>query len=198
MLDSWVSPWWQAAALPESWNVCGVIVPPLTIWHMFALEHVGNRFVCGGEPGRDDAASLLLFASHNYRQGCSLLWKDNERNKCIRRLHKQLVRMTDAEILPACTQYVQACTRVPRRWKKSEGGGKSASVPYQWHLLSMLTKSLPMAEAWNQPYAAARCLYDAQAEQNGDDSIMAPQHEAMDDRMFEEDKKMGATPSWVR
>ena len=85
----------------------------------------------------------------------------------------------------ACSDYVQSCTRAARRWKKESAGGKPYSVPHQWHLVRVLAKSMPYEAAWNFPYSEARCICDAEAESNGDDTIMRSDSEQRDDEAFE-------------
>ena len=77
----WISPWWQAACLPERWRVCGVDVPSLTVWHGYALENIGNRFVLAGDvpPDKDDCASLLMFAMGDMDHGRRLMYSDGRR-----------------------------------------------------------------------------------------------------------------------
>ena len=181
MRDDWVSPWWQAVLLPERWDVCGVSVPPLSVWHTFALEQVGNRYLCGGEADKDDASSLLLFASRDMAGGRALIWRDHARARAMRRMWKRLRRVEWSEVDDACSEYVDACLRAVSRWQK--GGGKPMAVPYQWHIVCRLSGGDPAKwdAAWNAPYAQARCVFDAAAEAAGDDSLMSPAAQEMED-----------------
>lgn len=193
MDGNWISPWWQAACLPERWDVCGISVPPLSVWHTFALESFGNRYMVGGQIDLDDAAGLLLVASHDYQGGKRLLLEPLYRQRRIRGVQRILARLKWETVHDACTEYVETCTRTARRWRKMDGGGKQSAVPYQWHLVHLLARGAPGAieAAWNTPFAVARCLYDAFAETQGDDKIMAPAHEALDDQMTAEEGNAG-------
>jgi len=174
MRADWISPWWQAACLPDRWDVCGVSCPALTVWHTFALEQIGNPYWCGGTVDIDAAAALLLFASHN-RAGCRrLMLMPHYRARQMARMHRRLRRLAFGAIHAACDEYVAVCTRGISRWQK--GGGKPCAVPIQWHIVARVGE-----RAWDMPYAYARCLCDAMAEQAGDDSIMSPAAQEMED-----------------
>ena len=87
MLPDWISTWWQAACLPELWDVCGVSVPSLSLWHTFALENIGNRYLCPGKPPtKDDATSLLIFAKQDRAGGLRLLHSADYRALWTRRI----------------------------------------------------------------------------------------------------------------
>ena len=186
MLPDWVSPWWQATLIPAQWDVCGVVVPPLSVWHTFALENVGNRYLCGGVPTMDDAASLLLFAARDMAHGQRLMLGDHYRSRAVYRLYRRLRKLEFADVDTACREYVTETMRVPRRWEKTSEGGGRCAVPYQVHLVRVLCHDYGLAlnAAWNSGFAWARMHYDAAAEANGDTSIMRPEHEALDDEMY--------------
>ena len=181
MRQDWVTPWWQAALLPDMWDVCGVTVPSLSVWHTFALENIGNHYLCGGSLDKDDAASLLLIASKDHRAGRRLFHADNYRARAMRRIHRVLKRMEWERVDAACREYVDSCMRISSRWRS--GDGKASGVPYQWHLVRLLSAGDPakLDAAWNTSYAVARCVYDAHAESKGDTSIMSPAAQEMED-----------------
>lgn len=188
MPTAWISPWWQAALLPDVWDVCGVFVPSLTVWHTLALESIGCHYLVGGPCDRDDAASLLLFAGRDYREGRRLMLAQHYRARAMRRMFRKLRRVEWLNLHAACLEYAETCLRSPRRWEREGKGGKAAAVPYQWHLLAYLTagRADGIEAAWNTPYATAICLFDAAAEAKGDDTLMAPEHERLDDELSEE------------
>lgn len=183
MRADWVSPWWQAVCLPDTWDVCGLIVPPLSVWHTFALENLGNAYLCGGPADKDAAASLLLFARHDYQGGRRLMLDGKFRTREIKRMHRVLRKLPDQQVHDACAEYVEVCMRAASRWDK--GDGKPCAVPYQWHIVARLSGQLGAESAWNMPYAVARCMYDAMAEMNGDDSILSSTAQEMEDNWDE-------------
>ena len=94
MQEDWVSPWWQALTVPPAWDVCGVFVPRLSVWHVFALENIGNAYLYpDSAPDMDDAASLLLFASRDMAGGLRLLHGSRRRERAMVRLAKRLSRL---------------------------------------------------------------------------------------------------------
>jgi hypothetical protein len=104
--------------------------------------------------------------------------------KAIRRILRTIWRIDDVTLYRACADYVLSCTHTARRWQSNkEGGGLAA--PYQWHLVRTLCRDYRMTvdEAWSTPYAYARCLYDAAAEAGGDESLMKPNHQQLDEEM---------------
>lgn len=182
--EAWVSPWWQAACLPSLWDVAGIKVPSLSVWHTFALESIGNPYLCeGGMPDRDAAASLLLFASRGRDAGRKLVLVERERERAVRDICRDL-RGEWSDIDAACREYVNTCLRAPRRWQKKETTGKPYHAPYQWHLVRLLSRFMPYQAAWDFPYSEARCIFDAQAEADGDESLMSPAQQQKDDEAF--------------
>lgn len=181
MRADWISPWWQAALLPDKWDVCGVTVPPLSVWHTFALENIGNAYLCGGKPGPDDAESLLIFASRDMAAGKRLFVAPFARARVMRKLFRRLRKMEWEDVDAACSEYVTECTRTASRWRS--GSEKPGGVPYQWRLVQALRtgQARTLDEAWNTAYATARCLFDAGAESRGDDSIMTTEAQEMED-----------------
>jgi len=196
MREDWISPWWQAALLPYKWDVCGVAVPSLSVWHTFALENIGNRYLCGGPCDRDDAAGLLMFAQHDMAGGRRLMQPNaiNYRKRQASRIYKRLKKAEWSEVHAACLEYVETCTRAVSRWNKQDQTSKPAGVPYQWHLVKCMcfgnVNEKSLADAWNMPYPVARCIYDAYAESKGDDSLMANQYQEMEDNWsdYKDDK----------
>ena len=183
MRADWISVWWQAALLPDTWDVGGIVVPSLSVWHTFALEQIGCGYLYDGRPcDRNDATSLLLFARHGYRDGRRLMLDQSFRKSEERRVFRVVAGQDWKTLDAACSEYVQTCTRHCDRFDSASGGHPPA-VPYQWHILSRLTGGdvSRMERAWDTPFALARCLYDAAAEANGDTSIMSPRAQEMAD-----------------
>jgi len=190
MRSDWVTPWWQAACLPDKWDVCGVSVPPLSVWHTFALENIGNAYLRGGAVDQDSAASLLLFAQHDYAGGRKLLLMPYYRAKMIARMYRRLRKIPLEDIHAACGEYVEECMRSASRFNAD--GGKPCAVPYQWHIVAKLSEGNPAGidAAWNMPYSTARCLYDAGAEAGGDGSVMSAASQEMEDNWEDYEPKM--------
>lgn len=185
MLDGWVSPWWQAMCLPRKWNICGTHINALSCWHTFALENIGNRYLIGGNPTRDDAMSLLLFVRGGWKAGLRIMRGPNHRAMMMRRMYQRVRKMEWAELDMACREFVETCMRSPRRWSPKDKTPGNASVPPQVHLVRVLVADYHMTEeqAWDTPYAYARMLYDAHAESNGDTSICSIHAEAVADEL---------------
>lgn len=181
MHADWITPWWQAALLPDKWDVCGVIVPPLSVWHVFALHNIGNPYVAGGPVGKDAAAALLLFASTDYQGGRKLMWCEHYRARRMRWIFRRLRGQATESIHAACVEYVTACLRSASRWERK--GSKPCAVPLAWHMVARMSAGDPrkFEFAWNTPYAVGRCVCDAMAEQSGDDSLMQDKAQEMED-----------------
>ena len=181
MQAGWISPWWQAACIPDRWEVCGVSVPALSVWHTFALENIGNPYLCGGPVDMNSVAALLLFAQNDRQGGRRLLLHEHYRLRQMRRMNRALRRVSLERAHVACQEYTEICLRGISRWHK--GSEKPCAVPYQWHMVYRISQGDParIEAAWNMPYAVARCLCDAAAEQNGDDSIMSTRAQEMED-----------------
>lgn len=193
MNGEWISPWWQAACLPDKWDVCGVITPSLTVWHVFALQNVGNAYVCGGGIDKDAAASLLLFASTDYRGGRKLLHMPNHRARRMRQMFRRLRNKSLEDIHAACSEYVESCMRGVSRWDRPNA--KPGAVPYPWHMVVRLSGGdiTKIEQAWNTPYAVARAICDTSAEANGDESIMQADAQRMEDNWGDDEQKAEAS-----
>jgi len=174
MRADWISPFWQAALLPPRWNVAGFRLGPLTVWHSYALEQIGNAYLCGAPADRDAAASLLLFASLDYAAGRRLMLDAPFRQRQLLRMFRRLRRIPWPALDAACSEYVTTCMRAASR---SRAGSALAPerVPAQWHLVRLLSGADParLEAAWNTPYATGRALFDAWSEaEKGDDSLL--------------------------
>ena len=179
MLD-WVSPWWQAMNLP-TWEICGFRrIPSLSVWHAFALENLGNAYLCGGRCTIDDAASLILIVTRDMAGGQRLVARDRHRHKQLARIARRLRKVPFADMHAACNQYVRACYRVAGRWQKEGAAGKLQGAPHTFHLVCALSGiGWTWKDAWNAPIALARCVYDTTREDGGDDTIMHPRYERL-------------------
>ena len=174
MHADWISPWWQAALLPDRWDVCGVSVPPLSVWHVFALENLGNRYLYGGDRSRDDAASLLLFAERDRRGGRRLMHGRYYRRRAMIRMHRRLRKQEWPDIDAACLEYVESCRRHGTRMQSPGPGGSPAGTPEAWAIVVVLgLLGRQEEEAWNAPYAVGRALLDAYDERGGN-ATMTP------------------------
>ena len=173
MLDGYVSPWWQAVLLPSRWDLCGIEIGVMSVWHLFALEQLDNAYVCGGLGDRDAAASLILICQRDFEDGRALYLRPRVRARALASIHRDIKPLKIEDLRAACSDYVTACLRVPEHLRPTDGSGKSLKAPYQWHLILCLCERYGMTkyQAWNHPYAEARCLYDAWQESKGDESL---------------------------
>ena len=179
----YVSPWWQAILLPDRWDVAGVSVPSLSVWHVFALDQIGNAYARGFPPTRDDAAALLLFAERDLAGGRRLMLGRFRRTRAMRRMHRLLRKIPWPDLHAACRDYVETCGRVPSRGEKAGEPALPAKCPGEWHIIRRLCMDFGMGleEAWNTPYALARCLNDVSAEANGDRSLLNETEQEIED-----------------
>jgi len=180
MPDDWISPWWQSVCLPDKWDVAGFILPPLTVWHTFALENNGNKYVCGGIPTIEDATSLVLIARLDMAQYKKLISDQVVFEKQLARVSRAVSKCDTKILIRGINEYIEACLRVSTRWSK--GDEKPCAVPYQFHIVARLASNDPTgADIWNMQYTYAMCLYNAHAEQNGDTSLLSIKAQKVDD-----------------
>jgi len=179
-----VSSWFQAALLPDRWNVAGVSCGVLTVWHAFVLQQTGNAYNCGGACDRDAAAELLMYCSLDYANGKRLfsqpLFRDRVRRRVIRKMKRHDWPSTHAAVI----DYVTTCTRAPSHKQTiSQGGGvksRAIAAPICWVLVDFLAggDATKIKTAWDTPYALARCLFDARRDSDGsDDSLESLEEE---------------------
>lgn len=173
MSDGYITPWWQAALLPDRWDICGVEVRAMSVWHLYALENLNNVYVCGGIHDRDAAASLLLICGRDMGQTRSLYLRPHARAKTLAAIHKTVKPIPWDELDAACTDYCLTCMRVPEHLRPVDCSGKPLKAPYQWHIVLCLCDQYNMTidQAWNLPYAKARCTFDVYQESRGDESL---------------------------
>ena len=193
MPEKLVSAWWQAALLPDSWDVCGVSVSSLTLWHRFALDNIGNHYF-GGYCTLDDVASLLIFAQHDYRGGRKLMLNARYRLKQMGRMHKRIASIPFQTLHQACLDYIRSCSFTMRRWQSHRpelNPEIDVASGEEFIIHNRLCRDYRMTpeEAWNTPYALARAYYDAGAINRGDDTLMKPWEQKLDDDMFAEQQK---------
>lgn len=190
MKADWITPWFQAATLPSKWDVCGIVVPSLSVWHVFVLQNIGNRYVCKQDGAdRDDAASMLLLAGLDF-EGGRKLWHDPDyRAREMAAIHKRLVGLDWLTLHGACEEYARVCTRCASRWQK--GGSRPAGVAEAWHLVSIMSNNDParIESAWNASYAVGCALFDSVLERAGDTSVMSARAQEMEDNWSEYEKE---------
>jgi hypothetical protein len=174
-----VSTWFQAAVLPERWDVAGVSCTSLTVWHMFVLQQTGNPYYCGGGLDRDAAASLLMFCSRGYKDGKRLFSQPFYRKRTMAKIARALRRREWLETNAAILDYIGACMRTPahKQQESSKSRGmivKHAAAPICWALVDFISAGRPdsIEAAWDTTYAVARCLFDARRDIKGDDDSL--------------------------
>lgn len=177
MNRDWISPWWQALVLPQRWDVCGVAVGPLSVWHHFALTNLGNKFLCIGDKekaDRDDAASLLILCERGYAAGRELFHNPRTRLKATKRIGAALLKLDMPDITAACGEYVNECTRHGHRVHQPGASGTPCGTPEHWAIVAALCKSgVSFEAAWDTAYAVGRSLLDALDESAGN-CVLAP------------------------
>jgi hypothetical protein len=177
MPEPYVSPWDQALLLPERWRICGISCNALSLWHSRVLELIGNHYVCGGVPTIDSAASLLLFAQRNFRDGREIFLLPSVRARALRAMAEELATRQWETLDAACRDYVSTCQRIPDHKYPEDAGHRTLAAPHQFVAVYVLMSRcrLTWAEAWDTPFAVARCILDAAGEYDrGDDTLADP------------------------
>jgi hypothetical protein len=174
-----ISSWFQTALLPDRWSVAGVSCNALTVWHVFVLQQTENPYLCGGPCDRDAAASLLAFCSHDYASGKKLYTGPLARAALLKHITRKLASAEWTEIHAAVTDYLSTCSRVPGHKSPAAvsgaaSSGRKAAAPLCWVLVDFLCHGNPAAlsDAWDTPYAVAKCLFDARRDVSGDDDTL--------------------------
>ena len=192
----YVSPWLQALLLPRKWDVCGVIVPPLSLWHVHILSACKNPYIVGGYPDKDSATELLIYASQDVENGRRLYLDSGYRRKVAKRIVKRLKRLSEEEVRLAVCEYVQECMRVPAHKipvpKPGEVKPKGVKAPIPWILAEYVSGGNPdkVEKAFNTPYSMACCLFDAGRNVRGDDdSVIGEDDEERIDKKLEAREK---------
>jgi hypothetical protein len=177
MSGEYINPWWQAVLLPDKWDICGVAVRAMSVWHFYALEQLDNAYVCDGIRDRDAAASLLLICQRDIDETRLLYLRPLARARALARIYKTINPIKWDELDAACTDYYLTCSRIPEHLRPGAQGekpaGKFLSAPIVWHIVLCLCDQYKKTEteAWNTPYSRARCMYDAWREASGDESL---------------------------
>jgi len=179
--EVYVSPWWQASILPSRWDVCGYILPALSVWHLWVLENtppgIGSPYLTGELlPDLDDAAALICVARHTKAQWTDgVQWDAGRRRALARDIHRRLRRIGEAAALGTVADYAFNCMRVPAHDYPKNAKVKGVRGPWQWHLVVAISGGDParMEAAWDMPFAAARCTADILRERlpGGDESL---------------------------
>ena len=191
MSDGYVNPWWQSVLLPDKWDVCGVEILTMSVWHSYALHNLKNPYVYGGARNQDAAANLLLFCQRDFSGGRRLYLDPNARTDAITAINKRILSLKFDELDVACEDYCLACTRTPEHSRPTgKDKGKPMSAPAHWHIVLCLCDHYGKteSEAWNTHYAKARCAYDTWRESKGDESLVSVDLQMRNDES--EEKKM--------
>jgi hypothetical protein len=188
MDSNWISPFWQAFSMPTHSRVCGMRVTPLSVWHVFALEQIGNTYMTGGILDAGDVHQLLLVATSTRTQFLRLFHDPRKMARAVARIRRRMLRNAwrrGPDPVAQCREYVEQSMRVPGRWIKE--GAKPCAVPGALHMLAAACRfGLPVARAWDTPYMQARCMFDVIAEGKGDESIQSAAGQRMDEQMAAE------------
>lgn len=191
MSDGYITPWYQAALLPDKWDICGIEVRAMSVWHLYALENLSNAYVCGGIHDRDAAASLLLICQRDYAGVKDLFLKPHTRARVLARIHKTVKNIPWIELDAACTDYCLTCTRIPEHLRDGKPGDKSVgkllSAPIFWHIILCLCDQYQKteSEAWNTPYVRASCMFDVWREATGDETLACERVQRHTDEVLE-------------
>lgn len=184
----YVSPWMQAALLPRRFDVCGFILPPLSLWHVYILRTSGNAYVCNTLPDKDAAAELILYCMRGVAGARELFVNQSLRESESRAIYRKLAPMEMTDIDACVREYVAACSRVPAHNQTANGTGKPVKVPYEWALVEYICKgdARRIDDAFDTPYSIAACLIDAQRNVAGiDDTLITETDEKRIDEKLE-------------
>jgi hypothetical protein len=185
MDSDWISPFWQAFAMPPRSRVCGMRLPPLSVWHVFALEYLRNTYIIGGIVDAGEARELMTVAGMSRRRFLRAFHQRGGMTRALRRARRRMLRNAmrrGADPVMQCMAYVEQSMRVPGRWLKD--GGKPCVVPHSLHVLAAAVRTgVALDAAWDMPYAQARCMFDIHAEGRGDESMQTAAAQEMDERM---------------
>ena len=172
----YVSPWFQAALLPKRWDVAGISCPSLSVWHLFALEQMGNAYARSAAPTFDDAVGLLVVATSSREELREMMARPRLMARKLARMARRLARVPFDELDNCVVDYFVSCIRSPDHKHPTDGGSRGVAAPYQWHIVLCLCDHYGMTpeEAWAMPYAEARCMFDTYAETQGDKTLADP------------------------
>jgi len=188
----YLSPWTQAMLLPRKWDVCGIIVPPLGLWHVHMLETARNKYLCGGDVDENAAAEVLMYATLTLAEGRKLFLDAAFRGRVRNRIVKQLEKFTWDEIHAAIGEYTTSCCRQPGHKrivpKPGETKPKAVAAPTAWVYAEYLSGGDPgkLEEVFETPFSIAACMFDASRSANGeDDTLITEADEERIDRKLE-------------
>ncbi len=191
--QQWVNPFWQAFTMAPHARVLGVRVSPLSVWHVFALEQLECAFIVGGEATLGDVVQLLFVVSQTRNEFLTCFHDAKKRDRKLTLVRRTMLRNAgkyedSPNALEVCRVYVSESMRVPGRWIKK--GAKPCAVPHALHVFAAAVRGgVAYQSAWDMPYMTARCLFDIQAEQRGDESLQTAAAMQMDERMAAELKE---------
>ena len=188
----YASPWLQTLLLPRLWDVCGILVKPLSVWHVYVLQTSGNPYIKGGDVDLDSATEVLLYASSTLQEGRRLYWEPHYRAKRRKRIVNKIRRLEWDNIHAAISEYVAACCRTPGHKEKiatpNDPAGKPMAAPPAWVYAEYFSRTDPkqIDDAFNMQFSLAACLFDAGRNVRGeDDSLISEEDEERIDAKLE-------------
>jgi hypothetical protein len=174
----YISPWMQACLLPRKWDVCGLIVKPLSVWHEYVLRAAGNPYLCGGKPTPDAASEVMMYVMGGITHGRKL-FVDEKYRAHTRAIVAQAIKKHGGEKVDAAlSEYVEECLRTPGhkqvQRKPNDPPSKPIAAPTAWVLAEYLCKGDPekLDAAMDAPYSVACCLFDAGRNARGEDETL--------------------------
>jgi len=164
--------------IPPRWDVAGFTLRALSLWHTFALERIGNAFLCGGVPDMNDCESLLIHCRLTQAKSAALFCDARSMLRESLSMYRKLARLTPeqkAHLVDCINDYVLSCLIAPERVIDPNAKSGKVRAPYQLHIIRSLCSDygVTIDDAWNLPYSTARAWYDICAEHNGDKSLVS-------------------------
>lgn len=164
-----------AADGPAPQSILGVLVRPLSIWHVWALKASDSAFLRATTHTRDDVVRLLFVCSLTRADYARLNQEPAASELYAAGIALKVLRATEDEHLAALESikdYFDAGTNIPEFWarEKSDPVKDRLRCPVEWHLAALMVEmgvSANIADAWDVPLVEAKCWQAVYSERNG-------------------------------
>ncbi|MDA7624668.1 hypothetical protein N8697_00700 [bacterium] len=179
------------AAIPDSWQVLGVKLRPLSLGHLILLHRYESAFVSGGLPTPADLVMSVLICSRTYEDSLDLV-ESGQFKREAKKLDKAL--RVCGDVKSRCewfVEYLEEGLAGPKLWTKDGSGQNLGAPPEQVVKVALMSKlGLSETEVLNRPFSLSLWDIATLAEMNGTLKIYSEQDAELKEQAEELDKVM--------
>jgi len=157
------------AIIPDTYEVLGVRLLPLTIYHVYFLKALNNPLVVGGDISIEHYAEIVFVCTRKKNELENIAAGD------IELLDWDIVDKPSA-ITDTLNRYINDGISAPEYWEDGKENDR-LRTPIEWNIVYSLLESRicnTEEDAWNYSLSKALCWIAVKAERNGSNKYIDP------------------------